>query len=159
MHKITKCTSIKCGFLTTNGALEQFVLKRFDAAPFCCVINKCQTRTTDKLEKCVHSVVLLCSICRNLYRTKSIREQHSFLGVIWRKLLIIHTDYFEKLMVNMLHRKICVNNGLGVSKVLTLKFQTRNTENYKNIRWCRIANIVERRWFANTKTTRRAIGR
>ena len=41
----------------------------------CCVINKCQTRTSDKLGKCVHSVVLLCSICRNLYWTHGIREQ------------------------------------------------------------------------------------
>ena len=39
------------------------------------IINTCQTRTSDKLEKFLHSVVLLYSICRNLYRTKSIREQ------------------------------------------------------------------------------------
>ena len=35
----------------------------YDTTPFCYVINKCQTRASDKLEKCVHSVVLLCSIC------------------------------------------------------------------------------------------------
>ena len=63
-------------FQTTDGASEQFVLQRFDTAPFCCVINKCRTRTSDKLETCVHSVVFLCSICRNLYRTKSIRGRH-----------------------------------------------------------------------------------
>ena len=26
--------------------------------PFCCVIDKCQTRTSDKLETCVYGVVL-----------------------------------------------------------------------------------------------------
>ena len=36
------------------------------------VINKRQTRTSDKLEKCVQSVVLLCSKCRNVYRTRGI---------------------------------------------------------------------------------------
>ena len=29
-----------------------------------------------------------------------------------------HTDYFEKLMVNMLHRNVRVNDGLGVSKAV-----------------------------------------
>ena len=46
-----------CGFQTTDGTPKQFVLQRFDTAPFCCVINKCHTRTGDKLEKCVHGVV------------------------------------------------------------------------------------------------------
>ena len=73
------------------------------------VINKCQTRTSDKLEKHVHSVVLLCSICRNLYK------EHSRMALIffhiWRKLLLNHSDYFEKLMVNVLHRKIGENDG------------------------------------------------
>ena len=44
--------------------------ERFDTAPFCCVVDECQTSTRDKLE---HGVVLLCSMRRNLYRTKSIR--------------------------------------------------------------------------------------
>ena len=73
---------MKCGFQTTDGAPEQFVLQRFDTAPFCCVINKCQTRTRDKLEKRVHSVVLLRSIRRNLYRTKNIRGEHKFFVFI-----------------------------------------------------------------------------
>ena len=30
-----------------------------------------------------------------------------------------HTDYFEKFMMNMLHRKIRVFDGFGVSKVVT----------------------------------------
>ena len=30
-----------------------------------------------------------------------------------------HIDYFEKLMVNIIHRKIRVNDGFGVSKVVT----------------------------------------
>ena len=67
----TRSTIIKCGFQTTDGAPEQFVL-----CTIFCVSNKCQMRTSDKLEKCVYSVVLLCSICRNLYRTESIRGQH-----------------------------------------------------------------------------------
>ena len=48
----TRCTSTKCGFQTTDGAPEHFVLQRFDTASFCCVINKCQTYMSDKLEKC-----------------------------------------------------------------------------------------------------------
>ena len=35
------------------------------------VINKCQTRTSYKLEKYMYSVVLLCSMYGNLYRTKT----------------------------------------------------------------------------------------
>ena len=31
-------------------------------------------------------------------------------------------------MVNMLHRKIYVNDGFGVSKVMTLRLQTRKME-------------------------------
>ena len=72
----TRYTCMKCGFQSTVGAPEQFMLQRYDAATFCCVVSKCQTRTNDKLEKCVHSVAVLCSICRNLYRTNSIHGQH-----------------------------------------------------------------------------------
>ena len=43
---------MKCGFQATDGAPEQFVLKRFDTASFCCVIDECQTHTSDKSEKC-----------------------------------------------------------------------------------------------------------
>ena len=38
----------ECGFQTTEGAPDQFVLQRFD---------KCETSTSDKLEKCVRIVV------------------------------------------------------------------------------------------------------
>ena len=48
---------------------------------------------------------------------------------IWRKLLRNHTDYLEKLMVNMLHRKKRVNDGFSVSKLEISMLQTRNTEN------------------------------
>ena len=54
-------------------------------------------------------------MCRNLYRTTSILGQHQFFAFICRKLLLNHTDYFEKL--NMLHRKIRVNDSFDVSKV------------------------------------------
>ena len=64
---------MKCRFQTTDGATAQFVLQRFDIAPFCC-----QTRRSDKLEKCVRSVALLCSVCRNLYLKKSFRGQYYF---------------------------------------------------------------------------------
>ena len=76
------------------------------------VIKKCQKSTNDKLDKCMHSVVL-CSICRNLYRTESIRN-----GRLLREAI-----------VNMLHRKIRANDGFGVSKVVTSRLQTRNTGN------------------------------
>ena len=34
--------------------------KRFDTVPFCCVINKCQTRTSDKLKSVC--IVLCCCV-------------------------------------------------------------------------------------------------
>ena len=43
---------MKCRFQATDGAPEQFVLQRLDTARFCCVTNKCLTRTGDKFEKC-----------------------------------------------------------------------------------------------------------
>ena len=52
--------------------------------------------TSDKLEKCVHGVELLCSMCRNLYRTRSIRRQHKFFVFIWRKLLLNCTEKFRE---------------------------------------------------------------
>ena len=67
---------MKCEYQTTDGIPEQFVLHRIDTVSLCCVIDKCQTPTSDKLGTCVHGGVLLCSICRNLYFTKSIRGQH-----------------------------------------------------------------------------------
>ena len=36
-------------------------------------------------------------------------------------------------MVNIFHRKIRVNDGFGVSKVVTSMLQTRNVENRKKI--------------------------
>ena len=36
-----------------------------------------------------------------------------------KKLLLNHTDYFEKIIVNKLHRKTTVNDGFSVSKVMT----------------------------------------
>ena len=58
------CTTCTIQFQTTDGAPEKFVLQRFDTAPLYCVINKCETRASDKLEKCVYSVVLWCSVCQ-----------------------------------------------------------------------------------------------
>ena len=58
-------------------------------------------------------------MCRNLYRTKSIHGRRLFFVVVRRKLLSNHTDYFENLVVNMLHRKIRVYDGFGDSKTVT----------------------------------------
>ena len=101
------------------------MLWRFDTAPLCCVINKCQLRTNDKLEKCVHGVGLLYSICG-----KSTRGRHKSFVFIWKKLLPNHTDYFEKLMVNVLHRRIRVYSGIGVSKVMTLTRDKKEDEEH-----------------------------
>ena len=49
--------------------------------------------------------------------------------------------------------------SFDISKVVTSRLQTRNTENRQKIRKFGIASIVGRRWFSNTKTTRRTIGR
>ena len=72
-HENIRCTSMKRGFQIIDGAPEQFVLKRFDTASFCWVINKCQISTSDKLEKCVHSVVFNMS---KIIPNKEHREQH-----------------------------------------------------------------------------------
>ena len=78
--------------------------------------------------------IVLCSICWNLYRTKSIGGHHWLFVFNWRKLLPNHTDYFEKFMVHMLHRKMRVNDSFDVSKGETLRLHTRNMENCKKIR-------------------------
>ena len=85
---------------------------------------------SDILEKCVHSVVLLCSICRNLYRTKSIRGRHRFSVFIRRKLLLNH---FQKLMVNMLHRKIRVKDDYDVTKVVTLTQDKKEDKEHRKL--------------------------
>ena len=56
-----------------------------------------------------------------------------------------HTDYFEKLMVNMPHRTIRVNDGFGVSKVVTSTQDKKEDEKpLKNSR-SGIASIFGRR--------------
>ena len=62
-----------------------------------------------------------------------------------------HTGYFEKLMVNMLHHKIRVNDGFGVSKVVTSPQDKKTDKEHgklsKNLKMlnCEIASIVGRR--------------
>ena len=98
--------------------------ERFDTAPFCCVIDRCQTRTSHNLEKCVRSVVLLCSSvkCSSVQVSKFVpNKEHSQTALI----LCFHSKetaaeshrLLRKLMVNVLHRKIRVNDGFGISKV------------------------------------------
>ena len=114
--RYTRCTSIKYWFQTTDGAPEQFVLQNLTLRHY--VVSSTSVKRTQVINwKNVR--IVLRSICRNLHRTRSNREQHPFIVFIWRKLLPNHVDYFEKLMVNMLHRKIRVNEGFGVSKVVT----------------------------------------
>ena len=72
----TKCISVRCGFQTTDGAPEQFVLQKFDAMLFCFVIDKCQTHTSDKLKKCVRTVVLCVQY------VKIYTEQRAFMDSI-----------------------------------------------------------------------------
>ena len=52
-------------------------------------------------------------------------------------------------MVNMLHHKIRVNDGFGVSKVVMLKQDKKEDRKHgktaKKIRRCGIASIVEKR--------------
>ena len=82
------------------------------------VVSSTSVRRTHviKLEMCVHIVVLLCSMCRNLYRTRTALISCFNLK---KKLLLNHTYYFEELVVNMLHHKTHVNDGFGVTKVVT----------------------------------------
>ena len=77
-------------------------------------------------------LVLCCCVrlCQNLYRTKNIHGRNKFFVFILRKLLPNYTDYFEKLMVNILHRKIRVNDGYGVSKAVTSTQDKKKDEEY-----------------------------
>ena len=42
--------------------------------------------------------------------------------------MLNHIDYFEKLIVYVLHRKIRVNDEFGILKVVTVRLQTRKME-------------------------------
>jgi hypothetical protein len=48
---------------TDGGWTNAICVIMIDSAPFSYGMNKCQTGTSDRLNKCVHSNVLLCSIC------------------------------------------------------------------------------------------------
>lgn len=63
-------------------------------------------------------------LLRNIISCTSIKC--GFLDFIWRKLLQNHTDYFEMLIVNMLHHNMHVNDGFRFSNVGT------STTVYKN---------------------------
>ena len=70
---------MKCEFQSTDGALEQFVLQMFDIAPFYCVINKCQTRTSDKSEKCVRSVAFCVQYVELYTEQRTFANSNNFL--------------------------------------------------------------------------------
>ena len=64
---------------------------------------------------------------------------------IRRKVLLDHTDYFEKLMVNVFHREIHVNDGFGVSEVVTSTQDNKKDNDHgkpPKIRIYGIASIV-----------------
>ena len=65
---------MKWGFQTTDGAQSCLCYKDLTLRHF--VVSPSVRRARDKSEMCAHSVVLLCSIYRNLYRTESIRGLH-----------------------------------------------------------------------------------
>ncbi|KFM61121.1 hypothetical protein X975_02379, partial [Stegodyphus mimosarum] len=104
-----------------------FQFRFFSNIKFCFVINKCQTCTSDKLEKCVHTVVIMSKFI--------LHKEHSQTALIFcfhlKKTAAESYDCLEKLMVNMLHPKTHVNDGFGASKVVTSMSQTRNMENTK----------------------------
>ena len=74
--------------------------------------------------------IVLCCCFR--YVEKYTKERVSRTVLIFcfhlMKLLPYHTDYFEKFIVNMVLRKIPVNDGFGVSKMVT---STEDKKNYK----------------------------
>ena len=85
---------------------------------------------SDKLEKCVHSVVF------NVSKFISNKE-HLLTALIFcfhlKKTVLNHINYFEKLMVNMLHRKIRVNDSFDVSKVVSsIQDKKENKEHGKS---------------------------
>ena len=107
-----------------------------------CIVNKCQMLTSNKLEKCVHSVVLFVFNISKLLPNKN----HSCTALNFcfhlKKTVAESYDYFEKLILNMLHRKIRMKDGFGVSKMVISRLQTKNMENGQTIRRCGIASVV-----------------
>ena len=116
---------------------------------------------SDLIEKCLHSIVLLCLIWRNLYQKKGAFTDSNFLFSFEENLLRNHTDYLEKLMVNITC-SIAKNVWTMISAFQNWRFRycrqgTRETA--QKVRRRGIASIAGWRWFTNTKTTRRAIER
>ena len=75
-------------------------------------------------------------------------EEYSWIALISCFHLKKTVSYFEKLMMNMLRCKIRVNDGFGISKVVTStqdEKKARTWKTAKKIRKCGISCIVGRR--------------
>ena len=154
---LTRCISMKCEFQTTDGAPEQFVLLRFDIAPFYYVINKCQMRINDKLEKCVHSVVF--NMSKFIPNKERSRTALIFCFHLKKTAPESYRSLREAYGEHALWQDMCER---WIWRFKSGDFEVTDKEHIKSgkkIRRCGITSIVGRRWFANTKTTRLAIGR
>ena len=147
---------MKWGFQTTDGVPEQFVLWRFDTASFCCVINKCQMLTSDKLEKCAQSC---CVVVFNTFKFIPNKE-HSRINFLFsfkenwcESYRLVREAYGER--VPLLDK---CKRGYHRFKSGDFEFADKKEGNRQKIQRCGIASIVGLRWFANTKKTRRVIG-
>ena len=114
------------------------------------------TSASDKLEKCAHRVVLLCSVWRNLYWTKSIRgQQINFLlsfeeDCCW---IILRDAYGEHAPTQNTRERWFQHFKSGDFGTR----QDRRQRTWKTVIKTGRCGIVGRRWFAYTTTTRRAI--
>ena len=74
----TRCTSMKCGFQTTDGAVQWWSSLCYKDLTLChFVVSSTSVRCPRVINwKSVHRVVLMCSICWNLYQTKNTCEHH-----------------------------------------------------------------------------------
>ena len=155
----TRCTSMKWRF--EKQMAHQCSVKYKDLTLYTILLYHQQVSNaqSDLIEKCSHSIVLLCSIWQNLYQIRSIADSINFLfsfeenccGIIpitWRSLWWIGS--------------IAKNVWTMISAFQKWGFRccrqgTRKTA--QKVRRRGIASIAGWRWFTNTKTTRRAIER
>ena len=87
----------------TDGAPMQCEVQRFNIIRHF-IVPSTSVKQSDLIEKCLHSCVAVFNMMKFIPN-----KEHSRTALIFcfhlKKLLRNHTDYLEKLMVNMLHRK------------------------------------------------------
>ena len=89
-------------------------------------------------------IVLCCVQHIEIYtEQRTLANNINFLLSIEKELLPNHFNYFEKFMVDVLHRVIRGNDGFGVSKVVTFRLQTKNMENCQKIECVELQELAD----------------